>query len=195
MPRRLAFANNYPIPRVHQRSFDMPPLIDLTGQRFGRLVVVARAGSLCGLATWLCCCDCGEKKVVLGQSLRRGESQSCGCLQREIMSKRDRRTHGLTVGGARPPEYRSWMAMLSRCRNPNATGFHNYGGRGISVCARWSDGENGLSGYECFVSDMGLRPDNSYTLDRYPDPDGNYEPGNCRWATKQEQRLNQRERK
>lgn len=170
----------------------MPALVDIVGNRYGRWAVIRRSGSRTGLATWLCQCDCGTQKLVLGQSLRLGQSKSCGCLQRELISQRDRRTHGQTVGGVRPPEYRSWTAMLSRCNNPKATGFHNYGGRGISVCARWIKGDDGLSGYECFVSDMGPRPSLSHTIDRFPDPDGNYEPTNCRWATKREQRLNQR---
>lgn len=167
-----------------------PALNDLTGQRFGRLTVIRKAGGK-PLLKWLCRCDCGAEKIVLGQSLRNGDSQSCGCLQKELFgaaSAQRETTHGDTVQGNRTPEYRSWAAMLSRCYNHNATGFHNYGGRGVKVCDRWR------RSYADFLADKGRRPSLQHTLDRYPDPDGNYEPTNCRWATKREQRQNQRKR-
>jgi hypothetical protein len=85
--------------------------------------------------------------------------------------------------------------MISRCKNPKNIGYKNYGGRGIRVCDRWRFGEDGKSGYECFISDVGRRPSSDHSIDRYPDNDGNYEPTNVRWATRKEQRDNQRPRK
>ena len=99
------------------------------------------------------------------------------------------RKHGHSNGGGvirATPEYSAWLNMRNRCKNPNGDHFHRYGGRGISVCERWQ-GENG---FENFLSDIGLRPSLLHSLDRI-DNDGNYEPGNCRWTTRREQRLNQ----
>lgn len=170
----------------------MPRLIDLTGKRFGRLTVICRAKAASGFKSvfWLCSCDCGAEKEIRGQNLRHEESHSCGCLQAELAAKRGHqlmKTHGESNGlSGLTPEYRSWTSMISRCENPKATGYKNYGGRGISVCQRWRES------YERFLADMGRRPSIRHTLDRYPNNDGNYEPTNCRWATKSEQRINQR---
>ena len=165
----------------------MPPLIDLVGKRFGRLTVIRKSISRNNFLYWVALCDCGQTVEVLGQSLRRGETKSCGCLQREIFGKFSSArwtTHGESAIDKRTPEYRSWMAMLSRCENPNATGYKNYGGRGIIVCERWHK-------YEYFLSDMGRRPSPQHSIDRINN-DGNYELNNCRWATPKEQRANQR---
>ena len=91
--------------------------------------------------------------------------------------------HGHTAGRKRTPEYWSWVAMMTRCRNPSFHSYPVYGGRGIFVCERWND-------FAAFFLDMGPRPSPSHTLDRFPDKHGNYEPGNCRWATKSEQARN-----
>lgn len=155
-------------------------LIDLTGSRFGRLTVMRRAGNAStGDAQWLCICDCGETVTVRGTRLRSGESRSCSCLQKEIVSSRNS-THRLS----KSPEYRSWSSMIARCENPKYHHYHRYGGRGITICDRWRDS------FESFLADMGPRPSLSHSIDRYPDNDGNYEPGNCRWATPAEQRHN-----
>jgi hypothetical protein len=152
-------------------------LIDLTGQRFGRLVVLARGANVivcgCSRVTWLCLCDCGKEKPVFGAHLRNGDAKSCAC-----------GLLGFTHGKSRTPEYLAWQSLNYRCNNPNNASFPDYGGRGISVCERWSDFPN-------FLSDMGTRPSPLHSLDRI-DNDGNYEPSNCRWATAQEQQRNKR---
>jgi hypothetical protein len=133
---------------------------------------------------WLCQCECGNTVVVNGNALRRGNTRSCGCLQKDEASLR-RRTHGMKG----TPTYRSWVAMKNRCTNPRQDNYGRYGARGIAVCDRWL----GEGGFDAFLYDMGERPEGT-TLDRI-DPDGNYEPANCRWATAEEQERNKRPRR
>lgn len=147
---------------------------DLTGRRFGRLVVLRRHASPGANPRWDCLCDCGNEKAILGGGLRAGYATSCGCRQREA-----RLTHGLTYH----PTYNSWDSMIQRCANPKTAGYENYGGRGVSVCAEWAT-------FEGFLASMGLRPPGT-SIDRI-DPSGDYEPGNCRWATAAEQGWNRR---
>jgi hypothetical protein len=181
---------------------NMPPRHQLVGQRFGRLLVVASFGapkhSGEAFSAWLCHCDCGEEIIIRGYSLKRGITKSCGCLRDEMSLERARRmgsTHGWQAkhGHARRQKrtrtYTSWMAMHERCRNSKLKKWKVYGGRGITVCSRWS----GEHGFENFLSDMGERPTGK-TLDRFPNGDGNYEPGNTRWATLSEQNNNRRKR-
>lgn len=160
--------------------------IDITGQRFGRLVVLRRDGYRCKQATWHCRCDCGAETSTQGSHLRSGHTLSCGCLGREhavAASRSSSWKHG-HGHGMRSPTYRSWISMKTRCTNPSVPHYHYYGGRGIRVCERWEKFEN-------FLADMGLRPAGT-SLDRYPNNSGNYEPGNCRWATPKEQAKNRR---
>lgn len=149
---------------------------DLTGQRFHRLVVLGFAEQSAKAAKahdsfWRVRCDCGVEKIVGRNKLRAGKTKSCGCL---------RKPHGMFG----TPEYKAWVSMIQRCTNPKARGYERYGGRGISVCSRWSES------FEVFFKDMGRRPTPGHSLDRFPKPDGNYEPGNVRWATAKEQARN-----
>jgi hypothetical protein len=155
-------------------------LIDICGQRFGMLLVVERAKSGAGESRWRCRCDCGKDTIASSSHLRAGQTTSCGCFRVSF-----KRTHGHSSGfgksrGSRT--YLSWQHMIQRCTNPKNDRFHSYGGRGITICARW------LESFENFMVDMGSRP-NGMSLDRI-DNDGNYCPENCRWSTFKEQTAN-----
>jgi len=151
--------------------------LDLTGQRFGHLVAQWPIGRRCKRIVWLCLCDCGKTSVVFALNLRRMTSASCGCQSSRATLGARLTTHGQTY----TPTYKSWKCMLYRCANPNHEHWEYYGGRGIRVCERWLKFAN-------FFADMGARP-MGRSLDRINN-DGNYEPGNCRWSTRSEQRLN-----
>ena len=158
------------------------------GQRLGRWFVLAEAErSADGHRRWLCRCGCGTERIVDGRSLRRGATRSCGCLLREVAASEMRAkmlVHGHAATADRSPTYRSWRSMIGRCTRPTDVSFKYYGARGIEVCERWR------ASFVNFLADMGERP-TGLTLDRV-DVEGNYEPGNCRWATRSEQERNKR---
>lgn len=162
------------------------------GSRFSRLTVIAPAEHP---RFWMCRCECGTEKAIRQEYLTRGTTKSCGCLHAEHKSTGSP-THGHTKRDQKHPLYQIWSGMRQRCQNPNSPSYERYGGRGIKVCDEWED-------FVTFITDVGERPPNPegwlsqrsyWSLDRI-DNDGNYEPGNVRWATPSEQRNNQRKKK
>lgn len=153
-------------------------LISLIGNRYGKLTVEAREGSEQGHVTYLCKCDCGKSVVVIAQSLKKGDTKSCGCLRADKM-RIEKTVHGLYQS----PTYNSWRAMIARVNDKKHPQFKDYGGRGITIQESWYVFEN-------FLTDMGKRQTGK-TLDRIEN-NGNYEKDNCRWATRIQQNNNKR---
>jgi hypothetical protein len=162
---------------------------DLTYRRFGSLVVVKlgdphikRGGQR--VRKWVCRCDCGSETAVVAGNLTGGTTISCGC------SRKRKSVSGSTPRTRRPrmssvPERGIWVGIKRRCTNPKRSEFSYYGGRGISMCEEW------MHSFDAFYRDMGPRPSSAHSIDRINN-DGNYEPGNCRWATRSEQQRNSR---
>ena len=152
--------------------------INETGNKHGRLTVLYKIPSRDKSSSWWHCkCECGKETETSGNSLRGGHTRSCGCL---VYENKPNLIHGKAN---KSRTYRTWKEMRQRCRNPHATQYKWYGGKGVCICERWND-------YTAFLADMGDRPENQ-TLDRI-NPYGNYEPINCRWATRKQQAQNTR---
>jgi len=150
--------------------------IDLTGNSYGRLVVIKRDDSTKKYTKWFCLCNCGNTKSIRGDALKSGVTKSCGCL-----NVTSHQTHKMT----KTTEYIAWHSMKSRCYNESYKGFDHYGKRGITVCSRW------LNSFENFYADMGEKPTPKHSLDRINN-DGGYSPENCKWSTYSEQNRNRR---
>jgi hypothetical protein len=157
------------------------PFRDLTGHVYGRLRVLARAQNINTSAAWKCVCECGKVATVAGHNLIGGKIRSCGCLRAEATFRRCWR-HGHCVGDRPSVEMRAFEAARERCTNPKNKKYHCYGGRGIRFL---------YASFKEFLADVGRRPGPGYSLDR-KNNNGNYELGNCRWATAKEQRANTR---
>ena len=170
--------------------------IDLTGKRFGRLVVIERKeNTKQGRARWLCKCDCGNTTIVSSDSLNSGHTSSCDCLRRERSSVALSRLASSRTGEKNPSYkhgdtgsklYYVWAEMIQRCSNPSHRRYEDWGGRGIKVCEEW---RNDYSAFKNWAVSNGYKE--GLSIDRINN-DGNYEPTNCRWATSKEQNQNKR---
>lgn len=169
---------------------NMGNFIDLTGQKFGRLIVKKQTyNDKCGNTRWLCGCDCGKEVIVRGFSLREGHTKSCGCLQKEIATQKKLK-HGHTSSGERSKTHHAWNDMLQRCKNKNHPQYKNYGGRNppIVVCDNWDPQKGGS--FENFLKDMGISP-RGLSLHIINNHDG-YFKENCNWITSKERARNRR---
>lgn len=160
-------------------------LDDLTGRVFSRLTVLHRMENKGNSTVWRCLCECGLEKDVLGSGLRSGNTESCGCLQKERISEA-KTTHGFSMDAINTG-WGCWRHMVARCLKPGASGYDKYGAVGITVFHEWASKD---TGFQAMIDYMGPRPTNKHSIDRFPNRRGNYEPGNVRWATRVEQGYN-----
>jgi hypothetical protein len=160
---------------------------EFTPETFDRLTTIGPKFKIGKHRYQVCQCSCSTQGYVIRRTdvLKAGQNQSCGCLCKELLIERNT-THGQSYRS----EMGIWRGMISRCHNPKNKSFKRYGGRGIRVCDRWNDP---VHGYANFLADMGPRPGPEYSIDRYPIKNGNYELGNCRWATMTEQNRNRKD--
>lgn len=166
---------------MKQKGLKMGIYLDLTGQKFGKLTVLSyKEVDRNSQRVWSCKCDCGNYTSVSTGALRSGNTSSCGCYNvekfREVVTK-----HGMSS----LPEYKAWLTMKQRCINPKNKSYPDYGGRGISVSEEWANS------FEKFINDLGRRPSDKHSVERV-DLNGNYEAGNCEWATRDIQNRNKR---
>lgn len=185
--------------RSHNRQFSRGPdfvdkrrnRTDLTGKKFHRLTALRHVGiSRDGTYIWRFACECGSETEAIGSRVVNGHTKSCGCYNRDRMkiSGKSLGISNVTHGSTKTKEYRAWAAMRARCTKETHKSYASYGGRGITVCDRWSDS------FENFIADMGLAPSKGFSLDRI-DNDKGYSPDNCRWATRVVQASNTRTNK
>jgi len=157
------------------RGAPMSSLTDLTGRRFGRLVVLRQSANRGRRVTWLCQCSCGRSKRLVTDYLTSKRYRSCGCLRDDTTRKRST-THGHTIGRHATKEYRAWAHMKGRCYNPTDSRYDNCGGRGIKVCRAWR------KSFASFLRDLGPAPENAILKRR--DTDDDFTPGNCVWEAR-----------
>ena len=162
----------------------MPKVIDLTGKKIGRWTVIRHVEGTYP-KRFLCRCECGTEKEVVSQTLRNGQSSSCGCRRSEVTTERNL-IHGQNTRDLTTPEYTAWAAIFARCK-PDFKDSSRYHDRGIGVCPEWT----GEGGFQRFFEHVGLRPTPLHSIDRINNSLG-YQPGNVKWSTAREQAINRR---